>query len=56
LALSAGDTFPGLGTLCAELEMSRQAVTKHLDLLETGEALPPFWARDGDSWKRLRFA
>ena len=25
-------------------------------LLETGEALPPFWARDGASWRKLRFA
>jgi uncharacterized protein YndB with AHSA1/START domain len=25
-------------------------------LLETGEALPPFWARDGANWKTLRFA
>ena len=25
-------------------------------LLETGEALPPFWARDGAGWRNLRFA
>ena len=25
-------------------------------LLETGEALPPFWAREGSDWRNLRFA
>ena len=25
-------------------------------LLETGEPLPPFWARDGAGWRELRFA
>lgn len=25
-------------------------------LLETGEPLPPFWEREGDDWKTIRFA
>jgi uncharacterized protein YndB with AHSA1/START domain len=25
-------------------------------LLETGDALPPFWAREGSDWRNVRFA
>ncbi len=32
-----------LGRLCAHLEMTRQAVTKHLKVLERANLVVPFW-------------
>ena len=32
-----------LGQLCAHLEMTRQAVTKHLKILEDASLVVPFW-------------
>lgn len=32
-----------LGELCAHLDMSRQAVTKHLAVLETANLVVPLW-------------
>jgi DNA-binding transcriptional ArsR family regulator len=32
-----------LGELCANLDMTRQAVTKHLKVLESANLVAPFW-------------
>jgi DNA-binding transcriptional ArsR family regulator len=37
------DNGQTLGQLCAHLEMSRQAVTKHLKLLEEATLVVPLW-------------
>jgi uncharacterized protein YndB with AHSA1/START domain len=56
LTVAHDELEPGSGMAQGVSEGWPMVVSSLKTLLETGEPMPPTWAREGKGWKRLRFA